>query len=160
LDKDHLTIQTAGEEKQIPYAKIDLVKLSKTTDAFKMTVKASEGGNLSITNKYYLPTGEFEDRSHQYTNFVKLFHHHLRHNHHSIFISKYNRGTLLIGSLLAAFFSVLLSFTGEFLGWQLPDPFFQAASFVTITAALIYFINRKKEFKRYSPDKIPTQFLP
>ena len=154
-------MQVAGIETEIPYSKINLVKLSKTNGAsYKMTVKAENSPDINITNKYYLPTGEFEDRSPQYTNFVRIFHHHMKGNTHSVFLSTYQRGTLLLGMLLAAFVSVFISFVGEFFHWQLIDPILQAFAATTATAASIFVVNRKKNLNRYSPDKIPSQFLP
>jgi hypothetical protein len=160
LNKDHFTIESAGKEEAIPYSKINVVKLSRTNHPhYKMTLKTENVRAIKITNNYYLPTGECEDRSRQYTNFVKVFHDHMKEKKNTVFLSSYEKGTMFLSVLFAAFTSVLISFISEFYKFKTLHPLVQAMLFMVATAALLYFKNRKNS-SSYKPDKIPMQFLP
>jgi hypothetical protein len=124
-----------------------------------MTLKTESIPPIKITNKYYLPTGECEDRSRQYTDFVKIFHHHMREKKNTLFLSSYEKGTMFLSVVFAAFASVLISFICEFYEFRIFNPVAQAMVFMAATAALLYFINRRNSGS-YNPEKIPMQFLP
>ncbi len=161
LDRDYFTVQTGGREKQIPYSKIRVVRLSRTNgSSFRMTVKSKNSEKILITNKYYLPTGEYEDRSRQYSDFVKAFHAYLRDKSNPRFISAENSGTLMLGVLVSSFTSVFISFVLEFFGVNFIHPALQAALLIGTTVALIYITRTRSEGTTYKPDRIPNEFLP
>src|SRR5687768_6014542 len=79
LNQHDLTVQSRGKEETIPYDSITAVKLSKNSGSgFKIRIFSDVHRPISVTNKYYLPSGEFEDRSRQYTAFVRVLHFHLK----------------------------------------------------------------------------------
>lgn len=161
LDRDHFTIQTGGKEKQIPYSKIQVVRLSRNNgSSFKMTVKSKNSDKIQITNKYYLPTGEYEDRSKEYSNFVRSFHTHLREKNNLRFISAQNSSALVLGVLVSAFISVFISFVLEFFGMSFIHPALQATLLIGATVASIYIYQNRSSAATYKPDHIPNQFLP
>jgi hypothetical protein len=161
LDREHFTIQTGGSEKQIPYSKIRVVRLSRSNGTlFKMTVKSKNSDKIQITNKYYLPTGEYEDRSKEYSNFVRTFHSHLQEKSNPRFISAENSGTLVLGVLVSAFISVFISFVLEFFGMNFIHPALQATLLIGATVASIYISHSRSGAATYKPDHIPNQFLP
>lgn len=161
LSQQDLTIQSPDREEKIPYGSVRSVKLSRrNAGRYGMQISFDSHRSVLITNMYYLASGEFEDRSRQYTAFVRILHQHLRLKSSAVYSSGNSFSLLLIWSLLSAFFSFLISFVSEYLGLSLINPFMQALILAMVVVVIIFFLNRGALPGKYSPDEIPVQFLP
>jgi hypothetical protein len=67
-----------GERKgTIPYANIISLSLNKVGSKFIARIESDYQGSITLTNRFYLGNGEFEDRSRHYNTFIRLLHFHL-----------------------------------------------------------------------------------
>jgi len=161
LSNDHLVILSADKEEVIPYGEVKSVKLERIhTSHFKMTLHIVNHPPIEVSNKYYLATGEVEDRSKQYATFVRVLHFHLKNKSTSEYTSGLRRSLLFIWTSLAAFAACFFTFVGEFFAWTIVNPFLQAAVLTVTIAAIIFLVNRNKLRQPYSPSEIPFHFLP
>lgn len=161
LNQYNFVIQCAEKEQTIPYANITSVRLSKTNSHnYKITVSSDSHAPVVITNKYYLPGGELEDRSRQYSTFVRVLHYHLKDKSHAVYTSGFSLNLLTIWVLISAFASFFTSFISEYLGVSLMNPFMQAGLLTGIIAISIIALNRGRLPKQYTPSDIPLQFIP
>lgn len=161
LDQEGLVMHSAGVEDPIPYTLVRSVQLSRMNDqTFMMTIRISGRAPLIVTNKYFYPSGEFEDRSRQYGAFVRIFHYHLKTKATAVFTSGKSARLLLVWVVLAAFVSFLVSFISEYLAISVMNPFGQSVFLTGLIVLVILVLNRGKFPRQYSPEEIPLQFLP
>jgi hypothetical protein len=161
LSNYNLILQSPEKEEVIPYANITAVQLSKVRkQSYAMRLTFENHGTVVITNKYFLPTGECEDRSRHYTTFVRVLHFHLKDKSFAAYNSGLGLRHLLIWSLYAAFLSFSFSFISEFYEFSVVNPFVQALGLTIITVIGIVVLNRGQWPKAYSPSNIPLRFLP
>jgi hypothetical protein len=161
LNQESIIMQSAGKEESIPYEHVTSVKLCRTSDSgFRIKMTFHNHDPIVISNRYYLPSGESEDRSRQYGPFVRILHFHLKSKSAPVYSSGNSFRLLVIWGVLSAFFSFLISFISEYLGLSLIDPFLQALFMTAILLLAIFVKNRSKLPKEYSPEDIPLQFLP
>lgn len=160
LNEDSFTIHTADGERDIHYSSIKVVTLSKSNESdYRMSVTGTDLKKIDIGNKYFLPTGNHEDRSRQYTNFVKLFHSQLMKKATPVFLSGNSFELLIPGILISAFVSLFTSFILEFVGKNFIHPFIQMMGLMILTSMCILIFSRYRR-DTYKPDRIPNQFLP
>jgi hypothetical protein len=161
LGQHSFKIQSAEREEVIPYARVNSVRLSKMNgNRFCITLSAEGQKPISICNQYYLPDGRSEDRSRQYTAFVRVLHYHLKTNSHSVFFSGFSFHLLWIWVLTSAFAGFFVSFISEYFGISLMNPFGQALILTIMFTTGMLLINRGRLPKTYSPEEIPLQYLP
>ena len=161
LSQHSFKIQSADREEVIPYSQINSVRLSKMNgNRFCITLKPSNRKPISIANCYHLPGGGLEDRSRQYTAFVRVLHYHLKQKSNSVFFSGFSFHLLLVWLLISAFTGFLVSFISEYFGMSLMNPFGQALILTCIIAITIVLFNYGRLPKTYSPEEIPFQYLP
>jgi hypothetical protein len=161
LSQHSFKIQSADNEEVIPYSKIYSVRLSKMKgNYFCVTLRAENHKPITIANRYHLPDGGLEDRSRQYTAFVRVLHYHLKEKSNSIFFSGFSFHLLLVWLLISAFSGFLISFISEYFGVSLMNPFAQALLLTCVIAITIVLFNYGRLPKTYSPEEIPFQYLP
>ena len=161
LENDYLTLQSTDKEDTISYAQVKSVKLERLNSGlFRMTLYTINLPPIEVTNKYQLGRGEVEDRSKQYSMFVRTLHFHLKSKSASEYKSGLKSNLIFIWLSLAAFAACFFTFIGEYFSWTLINPFLQAAILTVGIAAAICIVNRKKLVQLYSPSEIPFQFLP
>ena len=156
-----LVLQSPDREEKIPYEEVNMVKLSRTKDnLFKIRISFDHHAPVLITNKYFLQSGECEDRSRQYSQFVRVLHFHLKSKSAPVYTSGKSFTLVIIWSIASAFIGFLISFISEYLGVSFIDPFIQAVILTAFIVAFIILFNRQKLPREYSPEEIPLQFLP
>jgi hypothetical protein len=162
LSQSYLILQSAGNEEFIPYESIETVKLSRKDkeNTFRITLYPQQHTPVSITNKYYLPGGSCEDRSRQYTAFVRNLHYHLKEKGRPVYSSGFSLNVFFAWILSAAFISFFISFISEYLGLSLLDPFIQALILTVVIVAVLFAARHSRLPRTYSPTEIPFQFLP
>jgi hypothetical protein len=161
LNQYNFTIHSQGKEERIPYVNITSVRLSKTAGKlFKITIRPEGHEPISITNKYFLPDGKFEDRSRQYTTFVRVLHYHLKEKSSPVYSTGFSLNLLMAWCLISAFASFFISFVSEYMEVSLLNPFLQAAILTLLIVVIVVAINRGRLPKTYSPGEIPFQLLP
>jgi len=160
LNKNHLILQFPEGEIVVSYEQIKAVHLSKANDTFKITIIPSKQRPIAVTNKYYLPNGSCEDRSRQYTAFVRVLHYHLNSQSKPIYSSGFSLSLLAVWALVFAFISFFVSFVSEYLGLSLMNPYAQALALTMLLTGGLFLLRQGKLPKTYSPTEIPYQFLP
>jgi hypothetical protein len=157
----HLVVQSAGNEEVIPYASITAVRLAKVnSNHFRTTLSSDDHTSVTITNKYYLPDGQVEDRSRQYTSFIRVLHYHLKDKGSPVYTSGFSLNLLTAWLLISAFTAFFISFISEYLGVSIINPFAQGLILTLIIAITVVVAYRGRLPKTYSPGEIPFQFLP
>jgi hypothetical protein len=161
LNQYNFNLQAAGKEIILPYANVHSVRLSKNNaKIFKITIYSESHRPIIITNKYYLPDGQWEDRSRQYTAFVRVLHYHLKDKSSTVYTSGFSLNLLTAWLLISAFTSFFVSFISEYLGISLMNPFVQALLLTAMITIFIVAVNRGRLPRTYPPEDIPFQFLP
>jgi hypothetical protein len=161
LSQTGLMLQSPDREEKIPYEEVNMVKLSRLKDnSFRIKISFDNHRPVVITNKYFLQSGEYEDRSRQYAQFVRVLHLHLKTKSAPVYTSGKSFTLLVIWSIIAAFVAFLVSFISEYLGLSFVNPFIQAAILTALIVSFIFLLNRGKLPREYSPEDIPLQFLP
>jgi hypothetical protein len=161
LNPTEMILQSPEREETIGYEQVNSVKLSRLSDSsFRIRIGVDAHPPIVVTNRYFLPSGEFEDRSRQYGTFVRVLHFHLKSKSAPVYTSGKSFRLLLIWSLMSAFIAFFVSFISEYLGLSLIDPFIQAFILTAFIVAMIFLLNKGKLPKEYSPEDIPLQFLP
>jgi hypothetical protein len=147
-----------GERRgNIPYANIVSLNLSKSGNKFIARIESDYQGTLTLTNRFYLGNGEFEDRSRHYNTFIRLLHFHLNKQTTTAFYCGVPLSHLLLifGCAFVSLISIQL-FTTYMLGetnlWL---------SMGNILFFLVILFACLRSFPRVYPgDNIPIQYLP
>lgn len=160
LGNEALTIQSAGGEETLRYDQINGVRLYRKKDQSYFISIHSNKRVIRVGNRYYLSAQECEDRSRQYGTFVRILHHHLRSKGSPVYSSGKSLTLLLMWSLVAGFFSFLISFISEYFGISIINPFGQSLILTLSTVAILIAVNRGDFSRQYRPEQIPLQFLP
>ena len=161
LHQYNFTLQSAGTEKVIPYANITSVRLSRTGNKeFKMVLVAENHGTVTVSNKYYLPDGQLEDRSRQYSTFVRVLHYHLKEKSSTEYLSGFSLRLFGAWLLASAFLAFFITFVSEYLGASMINPFGQGLILTLLFVGILFIIYKGRLPRHYSPSEIPLQFLP
>ncbi|MBX2899621.1 MAG: hypothetical protein KF775_08220 [Cyclobacteriaceae bacterium] len=160
LSDYNLMIQTNEAERSIPYANVTSVRLSRTRNKFLITIQPDGQLPVTVSNQYYLSGRTYEDRSRQYTTFVRILHYHLKEKS----TAEYECGSKLNALVTWGCVLVLLSFgvalVLEYLRLS-PLNFIGLAILVSMGAlGLLVLFNWGRFPNIYKPDQIPLQFLP
>lgn len=162
LLSDHgITVKQGKEEYSVPYIGIHQVNLDKVKDKVYRTVVAVEGRRpLVITNRYQVDQRTVEDRSRAYSTFIRVLHYHLKDKSKALYASGSDASRLWTQVIVAAAIAFVVSFTAEFMGFSLLNPFFQGAILAAAMglAVLARFISHWP--RKYEPTEIPLRFLP
>jgi hypothetical protein len=156
-----MVLQSPEREEMIGYDQVTSVKLSRLAESsFRIRIGIDAHPPIVVTNRYFLPSGEFEDRSREYSTFVRLLHFHLKTKSAPVYTSGKSLRLVVIWGVVSAFAAFFVSFVSEYLGMSVVDPFIQASILTAFILAMIFLINKGKLPKEYSPEDIPLQFLP
>ena len=126
LDEFNLVVQSLGQKTVFPYSKIIEVQLYRSERKFKTLLSIEGGKVLTITNKTFAVHKREEDQSRAYSTFVRVLHFHLKDKSRAAFSSGSSKRKILNSTLAAIFFSLVISFTAEYLEIGLVNPFIQA----------------------------------
>ncbi|MBS1490994.1 MAG: hypothetical protein JSS93_10735 [Bacteroidetes bacterium] len=81
LYNHYLETDKGDSSRTIIYRDIAYVQLIRQRKKFKIKISTKTEGNLLLSNCFYLPNGQCEYRSHQYTSMVRIFHLHVKNIH-------------------------------------------------------------------------------
>lgn len=160
LTEYNLTIQSEGQERVIPYANILTVRLCKSKNRFKAVIQPDGQQPIIITNQFYLSNHEHEDRSRQYTTFIRILHFHMKDKSTAEYTCGKNIKSLLVWACSAVVVAFILSFVLEFLQMNPINSNMLAVCLSLFAIVLIVFLNWGRLPNVYRPEEIPLQFLP
>lgn len=160
LTEYNLTIQSEGQERVIPYANILTVRLCKSKKRFNAVIQPDGQQPITITNQFYLSGREREDRSRQYTTFIRILHFHLKDKSTAEYTCGKNIKNLLTWACSAVVVAFIFSFVLEFLQMSPINSNMLAVGLSLFAVAFIVFINWGRLPNVYRPENIPLQFLP
>ena len=156
LNEHNLTLRSSGEDNTVPYSMITEVKLMKDSDKeYKTILRLNGGKSITIFNKYYTDKKPV-DRSREYSTFVRVLHFHLKDKSKAVFTS----GNPVSKTWNWLTFSVIISFTADYFGVSLVNPFIQAAVLIVMMGIIILAMNMGRWPRHYLPTNIPLEFLP
>jgi hypothetical protein len=160
LTEYHLSIQSAGKSEIIPYANISAIRLFKAgSKVFKLFVYFEKSKPVLITNMYYLSPSEVEDRSRQYSTFVRVLHMHLETKAGASYTTGFSVNNLIGWGVTIVITAFAIAFTTHHFATGFFNPFLLAGGL--IIAALTVFVAAKTKWPRYyHPLDIPLNFLP
>lgn len=160
LNDYNLTIRSGDHDTVVPYANITNVRLCKVSgDIFRMIISFS-GKSLVITNQFVADNGGTENRSRQYATFVRVLHFHLKDKSTALYKSGCSREKLWRSGIAAATGSFILCFVSDFLGFNIINPYIDAAILSAIFIALLMVMQIGSLPKDYSATNIPLELLP
>ncbi len=149
--------QCGKKEGKIPYVNIVAVLLKKRGKKFLMEIESDYQGSIIISNRFYLANGEYEDRSRQYTTFVRLLHHYLYNQKDTTFFT----GTTMRKWSFISSASLLFSTFLQALITMLPEEIKFWATIGNITLAVGLLLLCVRLYPRsYYGNEIPLRFLP
>ncbi|MBL7870209.1 MAG: hypothetical protein JNM78_01255 [Cyclobacteriaceae bacterium] len=160
LTQYNLTIQSEGQERIIPYANILTVRLCKSKKKFSAVIQPDGQQPITITNQFYLSHLEREDRSHQYTTFIRILHFHLKDKSTAEYTCGKNIKGLLIWACSAVVIAFIFSLVLELLQLSPINSNILAVGLSLLAIGLIIFLNWGRLPNVYRPENIPLQFLP
>ena len=160
LTEYNLTLQSEGQERVIPYANILTVRLCKSKSRFKAVIQPDGQQPIIITNQFYLSSREREDRSRQYSTFIRILHFHMKDKSTAEYTCGKNLKNLLIWACSAVLVAFIFSFVLEFLQMNPVNSNMLAVGLSILSIVLIIFLNWGRLPNVYRPEDIPLQFLP
>ena len=142
----------------ISYANIIFVQLTRMRSRFKIRIKSDYQGSIILTNRFYLTSSEFEDRSRQYNTFVRVLHFHLKNS-----VATFSAGTARHELILVTSIMVVATFSLQWLIIQLSalaTPYYWFIAFNIVLFAVAALLIFRKYPKPYLPESIPMECLP
>lgn len=160
LNDYNMTIRSGGEETIVPYANITHVRLCKVSqELFRMIISFNDK-TLLVTNQYVADNGSVEVRSRLYSTFVRVLHFHLKDKSASSYKSGCSREKLWRSGIAAAAGSFILCFVADFLGFNIINPYIDAAILSAAFISLLLVMQIGSLPKDYSATNIPFELLP
>lgn len=160
LDEYTISYQSDGKDLIIPYVNILSVRLKKRGLKYVTIIQSTNQPELYISNQYIFSNKQSEDKSRQYSTFVRVLHFHLREKSKACYVC----GKELRNILFSAFASVIVAFGLSFIVDSLKlNPFNIIATalvFSLLSVFLIISMNWRHFPNPYNPEDIPLQFLP
>jgi hypothetical protein len=158
LSEFSLSLVSCQKEKLVPYASILSVRLKKSGKKFHLIIKPSDQPEIVISNTYIISRDKVEDRSPQYTTFVRVLHFHLREKSMAYYICGNSLQRILLTSCASVIVAFGLSYSLANLLPYNSNLIALGLSFLGI--ALIAIVNWRHFPNVYKPENIPSQFLP
>ena len=157
LHEYSLAWQCGERNGKIPYANIVAVLLKKRGKKFSILIESDYQGSLIVSNRFYLSTVQYEDRSRQYIAFVRLPHLHLAKQKTTSFFT----GTSMKKWSFLASTSLLLVITLQVVVYSLGESFRIWATIGNIVLSLaLLFVCLRLYPRPYLGNEIPLHFLP
>src|SRR5690349_10005711 len=79
LSDQYLTVKTGNDQYSVPYLGVIQVNLDKiNTKLFRAVIHMEGHRPMVITNRYQADAVTVEDRSRQYSTFIRVLHYHLK----------------------------------------------------------------------------------
>lgn len=161
LDEYGMTIQAAGKEQIISYAKVITIMINKgSEDLCKVTIYAEDHDPICLTNWSFSEEGKKENQSGAYALFVRVLHHHLKDKSKAVFKAGRNMERIWIWSALAVIIAFATSVTADYFGFSLLNPYIQTLILSALLLIIILIFSMSRMPKTYNPGNIPLQFLP
>lgn len=156
-----MTVRSSGKEMVIPYASITRVRLCKVSGAvYKMVLHRDDHVPLVISNQSFSNDSKNEDQSRMYSTFVRVLHYHLKDKSTAVYTSGCGRETLWKWIFISVVLSFVISFTADFLGLNLLNPYAGAAILAVLTIPVLFLLCAGQLPKPYSSTNIPLNLLP
>lgn len=160
LNDYNMTIHSGDHNTVVPYANITNVRLCKVSgDIFRMII-SFDGKVLIITNQFVSDNGGTENRSRPYGTFVRVLHFHLKDKSTALYKTGCSREKLWRSGIAAATGSFILCFVSDFLGFNIINPYLDAAILSAIFISLLMIMQLGSLPKDYSATNIPLELLP
>lgn len=156
-----IAIRSDNSERSISYANITSVRLCKiTSSSYKMIIHHDGDKPLIITNQYLTESSADEDRSRVYSTFVRVLHYHLKDKSGAVYTSGCSIGALWKWGVLSVMLSFIISFTADYLGFGLMNPYAETLILTCLVAAVVFLLNVGQLPKAYTATDIPLNLLP
>jgi hypothetical protein len=156
-----ITVSSANSEYNISYANITTVRLCKVTPTFYKTIIHHDGNKpLTITNQFISEDGVQVDRSRMYSTFIRVLHYHLKDKSASAYTSGCNITSLWKWGVFSIIASFILSFTLDYLGFGLVNPYLLTLILTFLIAAIVVVRNVGQWPREYTATDIPITLLP
>lgn len=156
LYEHHLEWQRGSKSGTFDYTNIVAIRLQRNRKKFQINIQSDYQGDLTLSNRYYLSSLKFEDRSRQYNTFVRVLHHHLMKQSTASFFTgtSWNRLMLVVCLIFIAGWIFQVTLTG-------PEGTSVWVILVDLALALLGAIYVFAKYPRsYSAESIPLDFLP
>lgn len=152
----HLEWQHGKEGGIIDYTNIVSVRLKHVKNKYKIKIQSDYQGKITLSNRFYLSNGKFEDRSRQYDTFVRILHLHLNRQSTSSFFTGFSWNELILRASVMIIIDLLAQWT---LVWKSDtNQWFLGLNILVFS--LVGWLVLKKYPRPYSPENIPLPFLP
>lgn len=160
LNEYALVLQKSGEEKVIPYPNIQSVYLRKKGRKFFTVLKSVDGAEERIGNWFHFSKSEGEDRSVQYTSFVRILHTHLRQKSAAYYICGNSLPNILFLACASVILSFLFSFTIDAIGLIPVNTNVLSLLLSVVSLSIVTMYNWDNFPNVYKPENIPVKYLP
>ena len=149
--------QRGEKNVKIPYANIVSVLLKKRGKKFSIQIESDYQGTFIVSNRFYLSGVQYEDRSRQYTTFVRMLHLHIAKQMTTSFFT----GTSMKKWSFFSSASLMIVIAFQMLISIFPDEIKLWITLVNIALAVaLLFVSVKLYPRPYSGNEIPLHFLP
>lgn len=156
-----MQVHTPGKDETIHYSSIQWVHVNKRSDGFySIDLRTIDKSSYTISNRYFDPTGDIEDKSASYAMFVRVLHMHLRQKSEAKIMCMKNayipdwQKLLLVGILFG------ISYLLDFLGFKLFHPAIHGVALSGIALLLVAVSEKNRMVEDYLLGEIPHEFLP
>jgi hypothetical protein len=156
-----ITVRENNAERNIPYANVVSVRLCKlTSSSFKAIIQHDGDKPVVITNQYVSNDNSGVDQSRSYATFIRVLHYHLKDKSGAAYSSGCNLEAMWKWGVLAVMFSFAFSFTGDYLGVRLLNPYVLTATLSCLMFVVIFLLFGAQFPKEYAATEIPIKLLP
>jgi hypothetical protein len=161
LDDYGFTLCHHGHEQVISYASIVAVRIARlANNDYRLFLYPDDSPTVTISSLSRALDGQQIDQSREYTLFVRVLHHHLKDKSSAVFTSGGNAAKVWTIAAISAVSSLLLSVIADYLGFELWNPYLQAAVIASCAFFVAFAFSIRNLPKNYTPTDIPLQFLP
>jgi hypothetical protein len=155
-----MVLQKIGEERVIPYSNIQSVSLRKKGKKFFTVLKCIDGTEEHISNWFYLSHTQGEDRSAQYTPFVRILHTYLRKKSAAYYVCGSSLSTILFLACAAVIVSFLFSFAIDAFDLSPINTNVLSLLLSVVSLSIVTISNWDNFPNVYKPENIPVKYLP
>jgi hypothetical protein len=156
-----ITIREDNVERHIPYANVISVRLCRlTSTSYKAIVYHDGDKPVVITNQYVSDQPSEVDQSRLYATFIRVLHYHLKDKSGAAYSSGCNLESMWKWGVIGVMLSFAVSFTGDFIGVHLLNPYIQTIVLSGLSFVIIFFLFGAQLPKEYTATNIPIKLLP
>jgi hypothetical protein len=156
-----MRIHSPGKDEIVHYSSVQSVHILKGSDGFyAIELKTIDKNIYTLSNRYFHPSGEIEDKSASYSLFVRVLHMHLREKSKAQFKCVKNIHVPEWQKLLLVVVLFAICYLLDYLGYKLFHPAVHGIALSGIALLLVTISEKNRSFENFMRGDIPPDFLP